>query len=145
MIVGTGDNPSTLAGLGVSVGGDRSEGAACVSLGTSDTFMGITSSPKPSELGHVMPHPTDPDQYFVMLVNVSTWLHKSCDELVCWPLMQCYKNGAPARQAVNTRYCGGDWTTFSRQVETTAPGCNGFINLTAVLPGENSSLVSVER
>ena len=41
---GSGDNPCGLAGLGLS-----SEGPVAVSLGTSDTVMGITKEPRPQE------------------------------------------------------------------------------------------------
>lgn len=41
---GCGDNPCGLAGLGLS-----GEGPVAVSLGTSDTVMGITKEPRPQE------------------------------------------------------------------------------------------------
>lgn len=41
---GSGDNPCGLAGLGLS-----GEGPVAVSLGTSDTVMGITREPRPQE------------------------------------------------------------------------------------------------
>lgn len=44
IVSGSGDNPCGLAGLGLS-----EEGTVAVSLGTSDTIMGITGSPRPQE------------------------------------------------------------------------------------------------
>lgn len=44
MVSGSGDNPCGLAGLGLS-----EEGTVAVSLGTSDTIMGITAEPRPQE------------------------------------------------------------------------------------------------
>lgn len=44
VVSGSGDNPCGLAGLGLS-----GEGPVAVSLGTSDTVMGITKEPRPQE------------------------------------------------------------------------------------------------
>lgn len=44
VVSGSGDNPCGLAGLGLS-----EEGTVAVSLGTSDTIMGITRQPIPQE------------------------------------------------------------------------------------------------
>ena len=46
---------SARAGLGV-VG----EGDLAISLGTSDTLMGVTCDPRPAREGHIMVHPTLP-------------------------------------------------------------------------------------
>lgn len=44
VVSGSGDNPCGLAGLGLS-----EEGTVAVSLGTSDTIMGITREPRPQQ------------------------------------------------------------------------------------------------
>ncbi|CAI0464202.1 unnamed protein product [Linum tenue] len=68
----SGDNPNSLAGLTLSVPGDLG-----ISLGTSDTVIGISSDPKPGLEGHVFPNPVDTKGYMVML---------------------CYKNGSLTRE-----------------------------------------------
>ncbi|CAN0455221.1 unnamed protein product, partial [Ectocarpus sp. 12 AP-2014] len=53
-----------------------------VSLGTSDTLLGVTTDPSPTTTGNTMYHPCDPAAWFVMLV---------------------YKNGSLTREAVRDR------------------------------------------
>ena len=99
VIASSGDNPCTLAGLGLAQPGDLA-----LSLGTSDTLLGVTaaSEAKPRVEGHIMAHPTDPDAVFAML---------------------CYKNGGVARQAVRDERCGGHWSAFDevRRRSTVTP------------------------
>ncbi|CAI0393561.1 unnamed protein product [Linum tenue] len=57
----SGDNPNSLAGLTLSVPGDLG-----ISLGTSDTVIGISSDPKPGLEGHVFPNPVDTKGYMVI-------------------------------------------------------------------------------
>lgn len=55
VVAWSGDNPNSIAGLGIEDPGDIG-----VSLGTSDTLFAITSSPTPGLTGHVFVNPTDP-------------------------------------------------------------------------------------
>ncbi|KAJ3225666.1 hypothetical protein HDU81_007711 [Chytriomyces hyalinus] len=99
----TGDNPSTLAGLGISAAGDLA-----VSLGTSDTAFAVVakSACKPSGVeGHILLNPVDPDTFIAML---------------------CFKNGSLARQQIRDKYANGQWTDFNSMLSQTKPGNNGF-------------------
>ena len=88
VIAFSGDNPCTVAGLGLEDDGD-----VAVSLGTSTTLFAITESPRPSgEEGHVMRSPIG-HSYMVMI---------------------CFKNGAIPREDVCKKLAGGDWNEFSR-------------------------------
>ncbi|KAI8615959.1 hypothetical protein BC830DRAFT_1120103 [Chytriomyces sp. MP71] len=100
----TGDNPSTLAGLGISSPGDLA-----VSLGTSDTAFAVVSKAecKPSgEEGHVLINPVDPDTFIVML---------------------CFKNGSLAREHIRSTYVQGTWSNFNETLATTSPGNAGVV------------------
>ena len=66
----TGDNPSSLAGLGMK------EGDLGLSLGTSDTVFAWLKEPRPQLTGHVWPSPVAEDDYMALL---------------------CYKNGSLTR------------------------------------------------
>ncbi|KAJ3027201.1 UNVERIFIED_CONTAM: hypothetical protein HDU68_004251 [Siphonaria sp. JEL0065] len=96
----TGDNPSTLAGLGISAPGDLA-----ISLGTSDTAFAVVnrSDCRPSgEEGHVLINPVDPDSFIVML---------------------CFKNGSLAREAVRKQCCPTDtWQEFDTVLSKTPIG-----------------------
>ena len=108
----SGDNPNSVAGVGLSKAGDLA-----VSLGTSDTVFGITADPKPGLHGHVFVNPVDPtSSYFAMLV---------------------FKNGGVVRQRVRDEYCthdeatrarlrtefdGDKWAMFTAALEGTPPG-----------------------
>lgn len=98
----SGDNPNALVGLGVR------PGDVAVSLGTSDTLMGVMSEPSPRTDGHVMCHAGEPSTYFAMLV---------------------YKNGDVVRRCVRDASCGGDWEEFSRLLRESSPGNAGTILL----------------
>ena len=67
VVAWSGDNPCSVAGLGLAAPGD-----VAVSLGTSDTLFGILPTPRPGVEGHLFANPVDPDSYMAML---------------------CYKNG----------------------------------------------------
>ncbi|KAJ3233318.1 hypothetical protein HDU78_006527 [Chytriomyces hyalinus] len=100
----TGDNPSTLAGLGISAAGDLA-----VSLGTSDTAFAVVakSACKPSGIeGHVLLNPVDPDTFIAML---------------------CFKNGSLAREQIRDKHANGDWADFNSMLSKTEPGNNGFV------------------
>jgi xylulokinase len=62
VVPATGDNPSSIVGMGLGEVGD-----VMVSLGTSDTLIGLTTSPHPCEEGHVMASPRQEGEWFAML------------------------------------------------------------------------------
>ncbi|CAL8997651.1 unnamed protein product [Prunus brigantina] len=91
----SGDNPNSVAGLTLSTPGDLA-----ISLGTSDTVIGITDDPQPRLEGHVFPNPVDTKGYMVML---------------------CYKNGSLTREDVRNRYTESSWEKFAQQLSSTFP------------------------
>ena len=101
----SGDNPNALVGLGLQTG------EIAVSLGTSDTLMGVMSMPAPKPDGHVMCHAGKPDTFFAMLV---------------------YKNADVVRKQVRDTVCDGDWANFSRILAESAPGNGGVCVLGVV-------------
>ena len=75
MIVFSGDNPCSLAGLRI-----RNAGEIAISLGTSDTVFGSLTAPKPSAAeGHIFANPVDPAAYMAMV---------------------CFKNGSLTREFI---------------------------------------------
>jgi xylulokinase len=98
VIAFTGDNPSSLVGMGATRPGD-----AVISLGTSDTYFAATAEPRtdPSGYGHVFGNPAGG---FLSLI--------------------CFANGSLAREAV-ARQHGLDWEAFQRAVESVPPGNDG--------------------
>ncbi|CAN0046204.1 unnamed protein product, partial [Choristocarpus tenellus] len=90
VVAGSGDNCNSLAGMGVT---DSQSGTVMVSLGTSDTLLGVTTQPNPATIGNTMYHPCNPRSWFVMLV---------------------YKNGSLTRERLRDRHAGGNWKAFSR-------------------------------
>ena len=95
----TGDNPSSLVGMGATA-----PGTAVVSLGTSDTVFAAMRAPKtdPRGFGHVFGNPAGG---FMCLI--------------------CYANGSLAREAVANKV-GLDWPRFERAIlEETQPGNGG--------------------
>merc|ERR1719183_2546274 len=82
VVVFTGDNPSSLVGMGAS-----SPGKVVVSLGTSDTFFAAMDKPHtdPGGCGHVFGNPTGGHM-----------------------TLQCFTNGSLARDKVRTQV-GLDW------------------------------------
>ena len=102
VIVFSGDNPCSLAGLRLHQAGD-----IAISLGTSDTVFGSLTDPKPSATeGHVFANPVDPDAYMVMV---------------------CYKNGSLTREYVRDTVAGRSWDTFRTLIHKTTPGNDGNI------------------
>ncbi len=65
VVPATGDNPCALVGLGLTPD-ENGQGTLMVSLGTSDTLVGLTSNPHPGPEGHVMVSPRGPEEWFVM-------------------------------------------------------------------------------
>lgn len=118
VVVGSGDNPCSLVGLGL-VGRPDLRG---VSLGTSDTYFGYMPEPGAGGLseGHVF---GTADGRYMFLV--------------------CFKNGSTARERVRDAH-GLGWDDVSRMLLATAPGNGGRILLPHFLP-EITPLVSVPR
>jgi xylulokinase len=102
VLPGTGDNPSSLVGLGLVTGG-----ALGISLGTSDTVFAYMreAAVDPSGASHVFGSPTGG----YMAISV-------------------YKNGSLAREAVRERH-GLNWDQFSEILRRTPPGNNGRVLL----------------
>jgi xylulokinase len=98
----TGDNPSSLVGLGVVT-----PGTTAISLGTSDTVF--TQMPglavDPSGAAHVLGSPAGG-----------------------WMSLVCFRNGSLARERVRDQY-GLDWAGFSAALRTTPPGNGGRLML----------------
>jgi len=104
----TGDNPSSLVGMGAT-----EPGTAVVSLGTSDTVFAAMRAPKtdPRGFGHVFGNPAGG---FMCLI--------------------CYSNGSLAREAV-AKKVGLDWPAFERAiVEQTKPGNSNNLMLPFFVP-----------
>ena len=101
VVVGTGDNPSSLVG----VGGAQS-GTHVLSLGTSDTLFSAMDSvcTDPEGFGHVFGNP---------LGGVMSLL--------------CFRNGALARDVVRKEAACGDWAEFSAAIESSPPAVNVFL------------------
>jgi len=96
----TGDNPSSLVGMGAS-----KPGKVVVSLGTSDTFFaampGVLSDP--DGCGHVFGNPSGGSMS-----------------------LQCFINGSLAREAVKDRFDMG-WDDFSAALDATPSGNEGKV------------------
>ena len=94
----TGDNPSSLVGMGAG-----RPGKVVVSLGTSDTFF--AAMPKvvadPEGYGHAFGNPVGGAMS-----------------------LQCFINGSLVREAIKDKF-GYDWDQFTRAIESTPPGNDG--------------------
>lgn len=101
VIAFSGDNPNSVAGLGL-----REPGDVAVSLGTSDTMFGITASPSPGIEGHLFVNPVDPASYMAML---------------------CYKNGSLTRERVRNESAQGSWDVFNGYLKSQPAGNNGYV------------------
>ncbi|XP_050157778.1 xylulose kinase 2-like [Malus sylvestris] len=95
VILWTGDNLNSVAGLTVSTPGDL-----VISLGTSDTLNWITDDLQPSLEGNVFPNPVNTKGYMVMLV---------------------YKNGSLTREDIRNRYMESSWDRFTQALSNTLP------------------------
>lgn len=98
----TGDNPSSLVGMGAS-----RQGRLVISLGTSDTFFAALPAElaDPKGCGHVFGNPTGGSMS-----------------------LQCFVNGSLAREGVKDHF-GYDWAQFTEALESTAPGNDGNVML----------------
>ena len=108
VIAFTGDNPSSLVGMGAS-----RPGTAVISLGTSDTVFAAMTAPRtdPRGTGHVF---GDPAGGFMALA--------------------CFANGSLAREEIAHRF-GLDWEAFSDAILTrTRPGNGGNLLLPYFVP-----------
>ena len=96
----TGDNPSSLVGMGAS-----KPGKLVISLGTSDTFFaampGVVADPK--GCGHVFGNPAGGSMS-----------------------LQCFVNGSLAREEVKDKF-GYDWDQFTAALDNTPVGNDGKI------------------
>lgn len=97
VVVFSGDNPCSLAGLRLDQPGD-----IAISMGTSDTCFGALRDPKPSATeGHIFGNPIDPDGYMALI---------------------CYKNGSLTREAVRDKFASKTWSVFEEALGHTKPG-----------------------
>ncbi len=98
----TGDNPSSLIGMGAS-----RPGRLVISLGTSDTFFAAMPAvlADPHGCGHVFGNPAGGSMS-----------------------LQCFVNGSLAREAVKDRF-GYDWAQFTAALHNTPPGNRGNVML----------------
>lgn len=104
----TGDNPSSLVGMGAT-----RPGTAVISLGTSDTVFAAMREPRtdPRGFGHVFGNPAGG---FMCLI--------------------CFANGSLSREAVAERV-GLDWPAFERAIlEQSRPGNGGRLMLPYFVP-----------
>jgi len=102
VIVFSGDNPCSLAGLRIQHAGD-----IAISLGTSDTVFGSLTDPKPSATeGHIFANPVDPNAYMAMV---------------------CYKNGSLTREHIRDTVANRSWETFNAMLQKTTVGNQGDI------------------
>jgi xylulokinase len=108
VVVGSGDNPSSLVGLGLIGDPDRH----AVSLGTSDTYFGYM-------------------QALPGVVRTEGHIFGTSDGRAMFLI--CFKNGSLARERVKDDH-GLDWEDFSRILLQTAPGNRGRILMPYFLP-----------
>ncbi|EGZ15834.1 hypothetical protein PHYSODRAFT_315999 [Phytophthora sojae] len=98
----SGDNPCTLAGIGLSQPGDVG-----VSLGTSSTLFAVVPTEAArfsGQEGHFFCNPIDPDTVMAMI---------------------CFKNGSLTRQEVRDRRAGASWEKFEELMHVTKAGNGG--------------------
>jgi xylulokinase len=107
VVTWTGDNPSSLIGLGLTEPGQLG-----ISLGTSDTVFGPTAdpSPDPTGAGHVFGSPAGG-----------------------YMALTCFANGSLARERIRDLY-GLDWTGFSELLRNTPPGNGGALMVPWFVP-----------
>ena len=101
VVIGTGDNPSSLVGMGAS-----KPGKVVISLGTSDTLFAAIEGIRTDSagLGHAFGNPMGGSMSLV-----------------------CVRNGSLAREAIR-RECGhADWPAFSAAVDATPPAVSAVL------------------
>jgi xylulokinase len=108
VIAFTGDNPSSLIGMGAS-----RPGTAVVSLGTSDTMFAAMAAPR-----------VDPGGFGYVFGNPAGGFMALC----------CFANGSLAREEV-ARHHAMDWDDFTRAIlDRTSPGNGGNLLLPYFVP-----------
>ena len=107
VIAWTGDNPSSLIGLGL-----HAPGQLAISLGTSDTVFGPIAAPAhdPAGAGHVFGSPAGG-----------------------YMALTCFANGSLARERIRDVY-GLDWSRFSAALRRTPAGNRGALMLPWFVP-----------
>jgi xylulokinase len=107
VIAWTGDNPSSLIGLGL-----HAPGQLAISLGTSDTVFGPVAKPTydPDGTGHVFGSPAG--GYMALI---------------------CFANGSLARERIRDAF-GLDWSRFSAALRRTPAGNHGALMLPWFVP-----------
>jgi xylulokinase len=107
VVAWTGDNPSSLIGLGL-----HSPGQLAISLGTSDTVFGPIASPAPDPngAGHVFGSPAGG-----------------------YMALTCFANGSLAREHIRDDH-RLDWSRFSAALRRTAAGNGGALMLPWFVP-----------
>ncbi|CAH0518399.1 unnamed protein product [Peronospora belbahrii] len=98
----SGDNPCTLAGIGLSQLGDVG-----ISLGTSSTLFAVVPTEavhSSGKEGHFFCNPIDPNSFMAMI---------------------CFKNGSLTRQEVRNRCAVASWEKFEELLQDTRAGNNG--------------------
>jgi xylulokinase len=107
VVAWTGDNPSSLIGLGL-----HAPGQLAISLGTSDTVFGPIAAPAhdPDGAGHVFGSPAGG-----------------------YMALTCFANGSLARERVRDAY-GLDWSRFSAALRRTPAGNGGGLMLPWFVP-----------
>jgi xylulokinase len=107
VITWTGDNPSSLIGLGL-----HAPGQLAISLGTSDTVFGPIAAPAhdPNGAGHVFGSPAGG-----------------------YMALTCFANGSLARERIRDAY-GLDWNRFSAALRRTPAGNGGALMLPWFVP-----------
>ncbi len=104
----TGDNPSSLIGLGLVT-----PGQVALSLGTSDTLFACMDAPRVSRQGEGAVFASPDDRHYMALV--------------------CFLNGSLAREAVRQQF-GLDWDGFAAALRATPPGNHGALMLPYFAP-----------
>lgn len=105
VVVGTGDNPSSLVGMGAS-----RPGQVVVSLGTSDTLFAAIDGARtdPAGLGHAFGNPMGGAMSLV-----------------------CVRNGSLARDAIRRELGLADWPAFAAAIEAAPPAQSAVLPLEA--------------
>jgi len=115
VVLFTGDNPSSLVGMGAT-----STGKVVISLGTSDTFFAAMKDPctDPNGSGHV----------FGNAIELNPTTSSSNDDISKYMTLQCFLNGSLAREKVKDRF-QMSWDDFSNALSSTNIGNNKNIML----------------
>eukprot|EP00943_MAST-04B_sp_MAST-4B-sp1_P006083 g6083.t1 len=121
VILFTGDNPSSLVGMGAS-----STGKVVISLGTSDTFFAAMKDPRtdPNGSGHVFGNPIE----FAKSNTDGDGSNSNTNTVSKYMTLQCFLNGSLAREKVRDRF-QMSWGEFATALSSTKAGNNNNIML----------------